>query len=117
MLGLRRGGFVSGNKRKFSRARLKKQQRGRLLDAAKKNHPSYIPSTFVRDASGYHDGKLVHTVFHGKRTFPVVDTTRWGEYLVWATGCNQVIAVESARFSWTKRPVTCLTCAVDHYGR
>lgn len=107
---------MSGNKRKHNRAKNKRQQRGRLLDAAKKSHPNYIPSTFVRDTEGYHDGKLVHTVFHGKRTFAVADSIRWGEYQVWVTGCNKVISVDRARFSWTKRPVTCLMCVVGFYG-
>ncbi len=107
---------MSGNKRKHSRAQLKRQQRGRLLEAARKSHPNFIPSTFVLDTQGYHDGSLVHTVFHGKRTFAFNDVIRWSEYLVWTTGCNKVISVERARFSWTKRPVTCLTCVTGHYG-
>jgi len=108
---------MSGNKRKHSRAKNKRQQRGLLLEAAKKSHPNFIPSIFVRDTEGYHDGKLVHSVFHGKRSFAKPSSIEWTEQTVWATGCNKVIAVERARFSWTKRPVTCLTCAVDHFGR
>ncbi len=108
---------MSGNKRKHNRALLKRRRQGQLLDAATRSRPNYIPSTFIRDADGYHDGKLVHTVFHGKRSFAVSDPVRWSEFVIWTTGCNKVIAVERARFSWTKRPVNCLTCAIDHFGR
>lgn len=99
-----------GVKLKRNRTRLRRIERGQLLDNAKRSHPSWRPSHFVADSYGYHDGKLVHHVYHGKRTLQVAGTIKWPEYVVWATGCNQVIAIEKARFSWTKRPVTCLEC-------
>jgi hypothetical protein len=102
-----------GHKDKHNRALNRRRARGQLLARAQQTHPTWRPSHFVRDTYGYHDGKLVHTVFHGKRTIRTEALFVWPEYVVWATGCNKVISVEKARFSWTKKPVTCLTCVVE----
>lgn len=99
-----------GHKDKHNRALNQRRARGQLLQRARETHPTWLPSHFVPDAFGYHDGKLVHAVFHGKRTISTPASPVWSEYVVWATGCNQVISIEKPRFAQSKRPVTCLQC-------
>lgn len=99
-----------GHKDKHNRTLAKRRARGELLQRARESHPNWRPSHFVADAFGFHDGKLVHTVFHGKRTISTPSSPVWSEYVVWATGCNKVIAIEKPRFAQTKRAVTCLVC-------
>ncbi len=95
--------------RKKERRRREKQtrrDRRALLEAAKASYRTY---QFKLESFGYHDGTLVHAVGRDMRWLP--GSVNNARHPVWETVCGQILCVgEKARFSWTKKAVTCLTC-------
>ncbi len=87
-----------------------------LLQAASKTWPTR-PMEPAR--MRYHDSRLVHDVFSDVRTFTAWNGTKYeeGTHLVWTTACGLVIAVGEMRFSWTKKPASCLECVVGNVSK